>query len=132
MKPWQKILLAILVIIGLIILGALAIKASAPKPTPAPPPQGGGGWLGALIGQILGGSGGGGNGGGGGWLSNLFGGKKCDPNNNCYQKNGTYNLQCCQTANGGWNPSDVNCVDGCDQNKKGYDCNGFPDTNCGF
>lgn len=129
MKPWQKILLVSLVIIGFIILGALAVKAATQKPVAPPQPQQGG-WLANLIGQVLGGSGGS----GGGWLSNLLGGgNKCDPNKNCYQKNGTYNLQCCQTADGGWNPSNVNCVNGCDQNKKGYDCDGFPDaSNCGF
>lgn len=26
----------------------------------------------------------------------------------------------------------VDCVDGCNNNKKGYDCNGFPDVNCDF
>lgn len=26
----------------------------------------------------------------------------------------------------------VNCVSGCDQNRAGYDCDGFPDTNCDF
>lgn len=29
-------------------------------------------------------------------------------------------------------PKPVVCVDGCDQNKPGYDCNGFPDVNCNF
>lgn len=26
----------------------------------------------------------------------------------------------------------VNCVNNCDKNKLGYDCNGFPSSDCGF
>jgi len=28
--------------------------------------------------------------------------------------------------------SDVQCQDGCDKNNSGYDCNGFPSSDCGF
>lgn len=33
---------------------------------------------------------------------------------------------------GGAGKKPVNCISGCDSNRAGYDCNGFPDSNCGF
>lgn len=32
----------------------------------------------------------------------------------------------------GWNPNNVKCVQGCDDNNKGNDCDGFPSIDCGF
>jgi len=124
-KTVKYILIAVAIIAALVLI-VLAVKyfmdqSAANNQPPVTPPTTGN-LIADAFGSLFSGN----------FFQNLFGGKKCDPNNNCHQKNGDYNLQCCGTASGGWNPSNVDCQNGCDKNKPGYDCNGLPSIDCGF
>lgn len=108
-----KILTYTIIAIAVIIFGVILYAIFAKKITKTHSSGGGttSGGIGNFIISLFGGSGGTG-GTGGGWLSGLFGGGG---------------------GNGSGGGNGVNCVNGCDQNKSGYDCDGFPDSsNCGF
>lgn len=57
------------------------------------------------------------------FIQNLFGGKKCDPARSCYQKNGDYNGECCQTSDGGQSFK-------CDCSRPGYTVAGEYKESC--
>lgn len=116
-KTVKYILIAVAIVaaLALIIFGVkYFIDRSSPSPAPTPAPGSPTNTIVDILGGLF----------AGGFFGNLFGGgKKCDPNNNCYQKNGEYNLQCCQTSQGGQTFK-------CDCNNPGYTTTGEYKESC--
>lgn len=110
MKDKKTIVIAVVVILGLLILGVIlyAVFAKNTTVTQTGPKGSATGGIGSILGNILG----------------VFTGGQCDPSNPGFTKNGTRDTKCDTNATSSYvNTCDPNT---CDPNNPGYDmCGNF-------